>query len=89
MRAQDWLDWADRAAVQRFPKDMELVARWMLHEALRGNKSVVRTLRIALLSLPAAAAVWRTMPDGVRPARLSLAQWGGVFASTYLSRRPH
>lgn len=52
LRAQDWLDWADRAAVQRFPKDMELVARWMLHESLRGNKSVVRTLRIALLSLP-------------------------------------
>lgn len=36
---------------------------------------------VALLSLPAAVAVWRTMPDGVRPARLSLAQWGGVFAS--------
>lgn len=39
---------------------------------------------VALLSLPAAAAVWRTMPDGVRPARLSLAQWGGVFASPRL-----
>lgn len=48
----DWLTWADRTAVQRFPKDMELVARWMLHEAIRHNVDTVRTLRIVLLSLP-------------------------------------
>ncbi|MBL8351185.1 MAG: MFS transporter [Burkholderiaceae bacterium] len=30
---------------------------------------------IAALALPAAIAVWRTVPDGVRPAALSLASW--------------
>jgi predicted MFS family arabinose efflux permease len=34
---------------------------------------------VALLALPAAAAVWRTMPDGVRPAPLSRASWVQVF----------
>ncbi|AWB50495.1 hypothetical protein HYN69_17935 (plasmid) [Gemmobacter aquarius] len=53
-RANDWLHWVDRAAVQRFPKDMDLVARWLLHEVLRGNTDIARTLRIVLLSLPEA-----------------------------------
>jgi predicted MFS family arabinose efflux permease len=34
---------------------------------------------VAMISAPATWAVWRTMPDGVRPARLSLAAWGEVF----------
>ncbi len=50
--ADEWLFWADRAAVQRFPRDMELVARWMLHETIRGNGQTVRTLRAVLSSLP-------------------------------------
>lgn len=39
---------------------------------------------VALLSLLAAAAVWRTMPDGVRPPPLSLRNWGQVFSSPVL-----
>jgi predicted MFS family arabinose efflux permease len=39
---------------------------------------------IALLAVPAAWAVWRTMPDGVRPPRLSLAQWGSVLRDRLL-----
>jgi predicted MFS family arabinose efflux permease len=34
---------------------------------------------IAGLALPAAVAVWRTLPDGVRPAALSRASWVQVF----------
>jgi hypothetical protein len=50
--ADDWLFWADREAAQRYPRDMELVARWMLHETLRGHTQTVRTLRAVLSSLP-------------------------------------
>jgi Glycosyl transferase family 2 len=50
--AEDWLHWADREAARRYPKDMDLVARWMLHETIRGNVPVVRTLRAVLGSLP-------------------------------------
>lgn len=39
---------------------------------------------VALLAVPAAIAVWHTLPDGVRPARLSLAQWGGVLGDPRL-----
>ncbi|HSM23119.1 MAG TPA: MFS transporter, partial [Rubrivivax sp.] len=39
---------------------------------------------VALFSLAAAAAVWRTMPDGVRPPPLSLAQWRTVFTHPVL-----
>lgn len=49
--ADDWLHWADREAARRYPKDMELVARWMLHETIRGQVTVVRTLRTVLGSL--------------------------------------
>lgn len=48
-----WLSWVDRAAVKMFPKDMELVARWMLHESIVGNQTVVRNLRAVILSVPA------------------------------------
>ncbi len=34
---------------------------------------------VALLSLLAALAVWRSMPDGVKPAALSLASWRQVL----------
>jgi predicted MFS family arabinose efflux permease len=36
------------------------------------------------LSLLAALAVWRTVPDGVRPPPLSLRDWGRVFTSPLL-----
>ena len=49
--ADDWLQWADREAAKRYPKDMELVARWMLHETIRGQTAIVRTLRAVLSSL--------------------------------------
>ncbi|WP_137110669.1 glycosyltransferase family 2 protein [Rhodobacter sp. SY28-1] len=49
--ADDWLQWADREAAKRYPKDMELVARWMLHETIRGQTGIVRTLRAVLSSL--------------------------------------
>lgn len=39
---------------------------------------------VAALAVPAAVGVWRAMPGGVRPARLSLAQWGTVFGSPVL-----
>ncbi|RYI33175.1 MAG: hypothetical protein EON48_03315, partial [Acetobacteraceae bacterium] len=48
----DWLHWADREAARRYPKDMELVARWMLHETIRGQTGIVRALRTVLASLP-------------------------------------
>ena len=50
-QADDWLQWADREAASRYPKDMELVARWMLHETIRGEVGVVQTLRTVLMSL--------------------------------------
>ncbi len=39
---------------------------------------------VAAMSAPVAWAVWRAMPDGVRPARLSLAQWASVFGNPVL-----
>lgn len=51
--ADAWLHWADREAARRYPKDMELVARWMLHETIRGETRVVQTLHTVLSSLPA------------------------------------
>lgn len=36
------------------------------------------------LSLVAALAVWRTVPDGVRPPPLSLRDWGRVFSNPLL-----
>lgn len=39
---------------------------------------------VAVLSLAAALAVWRTVPDGVRPPPLSLRDWGRVFTSPLL-----
>jgi predicted MFS family arabinose efflux permease len=39
---------------------------------------------VTLLSLAAALAVWRTVPDGVRPPPLSLRNWGHVFSSPLL-----
>ncbi|MES2915788.1 MAG: glycosyltransferase family 2 protein [Pseudomonadota bacterium] len=51
-QADDWLRWADREAASRYPKDMELVARWMLHETIRGETDIVRTLRTVLSTLP-------------------------------------
>jgi predicted MFS family arabinose efflux permease len=39
---------------------------------------------VALLSLIAAAWVWRAMPTGVRPPPLSMASWGQVFSSPLL-----
>lgn len=50
--ADAWLHWADREAARRYPKDMELVARWMLHETIRGETRVVQTLHTVLSSLP-------------------------------------
>jgi predicted MFS family arabinose efflux permease len=39
---------------------------------------------VALLSAAAAWWVWRAVPDGVRPAPLSLASWGRVFGNPLL-----
>jgi predicted MFS family arabinose efflux permease len=39
---------------------------------------------VAALSLIAAAAVWRAVPDGVKPPALSLKSWGQVFGSPLL-----
>jgi predicted MFS family arabinose efflux permease len=39
---------------------------------------------VAAISLTAAAAVWRAMPDGVKPAALSLASWRHVFTTPVL-----
>jgi predicted MFS family arabinose efflux permease len=39
---------------------------------------------VAALAVPAAFGVWRVMPAGVKPARLSLAQWGTVFGNPVL-----
>ena len=39
---------------------------------------------VALLSLAAAAAVWRALPDGIRPTALSLADWRSVFTHPVL-----
>lgn len=39
---------------------------------------------VALLALAGAAWVWRAMPDGVRPAALSLAHWRQVFTHPVL-----
>jgi MFS transporter, DHA1 family, inner membrane transport protein len=41
-------------------------------------------LLVAALSLVAAVAVWRTVPDGVKPPPLSLKNWGQVFGSPLL-----
>ncbi len=39
---------------------------------------------VALFSFVGAAAVWRAMPDGVRPAALSLASWRTIFTHPLL-----
>lgn len=39
---------------------------------------------VALLSALAALWVWRVLPDGIRPAPLSLASWGRVFGNPLL-----
>ncbi len=39
---------------------------------------------VALLSAGAALWVWRSLPGGVRPAPMSLAQWGSVFTHPLL-----
>ncbi len=39
---------------------------------------------VALLSAAAAVAVWRTVPDGVRPPPMSLAGWGRVLRNPWL-----
>ncbi len=39
---------------------------------------------VAVLALAAAVAVWRTVPDGVKPPPLSLASWGRVLGSPLL-----
>lgn len=39
---------------------------------------------VAVLSLASAAAVWRTLPDGVCPPGMSLRAWRGVFANPVL-----
>lgn len=39
---------------------------------------------VALISLGAAAAVWRAMPDGVKPPALSLANWRTIFTHPLL-----
>ena len=39
---------------------------------------------VALFSFAAAAAVWRAMPDGVRPAALSLASWRTILTHPLL-----
>jgi hypothetical protein len=35
--AEDWLLWADTEAAQRFPRDMTLMARRLLHASFRGD----------------------------------------------------
>lgn len=52
--AEDWLQWAERQAARLYPGDMEIVALWLRHEASLGDQTVVRTLRVVLLSLPSA-----------------------------------
>jgi Glycosyl transferase family 2 len=52
--AEDWLLWADIEAAQRFPRDMTLMARRLLHASFRGDTGLVRTLRTVLKSLPPA-----------------------------------
>ncbi|MFM7333916.1 MAG: glycosyltransferase family 2 protein [Tabrizicola sp.] len=66
--ADDWLQWADREAAKRYPKDMELVARWMLHETIRGQVEIVRTLRAVLSSLSAAERKKPTILDALARA---------------------
>lgn len=66
--ADDWLQWADREAAKRYPKDMELVARWMLHETIRGQTGIVRTLRAVLSSLSAAERRMPTILDALARA---------------------
>jgi predicted MFS family arabinose efflux permease len=39
---------------------------------------------VAVLSAMAAVAVWRTVPDGVRPPPMSLAGWGRVLRNPWL-----
>ncbi len=39
---------------------------------------------VALLSVAAAAAVWRTVPDGVQPPPMSLRSWGRTLADPLL-----
>ena len=39
---------------------------------------------VALISLGAAVAVWRAMPDGVKPPALSLANWRTIFTHPLL-----
>jgi predicted MFS family arabinose efflux permease len=39
---------------------------------------------VAVLALLAAAGVWRALPDGIRPAALSLADWRTVFTHPVL-----
>jgi predicted MFS family arabinose efflux permease len=39
---------------------------------------------VALLSAGGALAVWRTLPDGIRPAALSLADWRGTLTHPLL-----
>lgn len=39
---------------------------------------------VALLSAVAAVAVWRTVPDGVKPPPMSLAGWGRVLRNPWL-----
>lgn len=39
---------------------------------------------VALFSFASAVAVWRAMPDGVRPAALSLASWRTIFTHPLL-----
>lgn len=39
---------------------------------------------VALLSTAAAVAVWRTVPDGVKPPPMSLAGWGRVLRNPWL-----
>jgi predicted MFS family arabinose efflux permease len=43
---------------------------------------------VALFSLGGAAAVWRTVPGGVRPAALSLASWRTIFTRPALAAIP-
>ena len=39
---------------------------------------------VAVLSLAAAAAVWRALPGGIRPGMLSLADWRTIFTHPWL-----
>jgi predicted MFS family arabinose efflux permease len=39
---------------------------------------------VALMSVVAAVAVWRTVPDGVKPPPMSLAGWGRVLRNPWL-----